>query len=167
MRENRLSGLKSGVWKRSMGRLLRHRQPKGPATDKHPLNHRATPRLHGRLTLVSCEEKSAESQQAPSPQPVPLPGRPLTSLPSPEDAKGQKCLNITGRVAGEFHPRALTEPGREALASSGSYDPASGSAPRVHSTNSVGDRRATRPGQWAEARAARELLGCIVFILLC
>jgi hypothetical protein len=46
MRENRPSGLKRGVWKRSTGQLLRHRQPKGPATDKQPLNHRATPRLH-------------------------------------------------------------------------------------------------------------------------
>ena len=30
MRENRLSGLTSGAWKRGKERLLRHRQTKGP-----------------------------------------------------------------------------------------------------------------------------------------
>jgi hypothetical protein len=30
----------------SMARLVRHRQTKGPATDRSLLNHRATPRLH-------------------------------------------------------------------------------------------------------------------------
>jgi hypothetical protein len=36
----------SGEWKRSMARLLRHRQPKGPETDRPNLNHRVTPRLY-------------------------------------------------------------------------------------------------------------------------
>ena len=46
MRENRLSGLTSGAWKRGMESLLRHRQTKGPETDKTLLNYRATPRLY-------------------------------------------------------------------------------------------------------------------------
>jgi hypothetical protein len=46
MRENRLSGLTSGAWKRGMESLLRHRQTKGPETDKTFLNYRATPRLY-------------------------------------------------------------------------------------------------------------------------
>jgi len=40
------SGSMSGVWKRSMVRLVRHRQPKGSETDRLNLNHRATPRLY-------------------------------------------------------------------------------------------------------------------------
>jgi len=46
MRENRMSGLTSGMWKRSMARLVRHRQTKGAATDGPSLNHRATSRLY-------------------------------------------------------------------------------------------------------------------------
>ena len=46
MREIRPSGSMSGVWKRSMVGLVRHRQTKGPETDRPNLNHRATSRLH-------------------------------------------------------------------------------------------------------------------------
>src|SRR5215469_3990871 len=40
------SGSMSGMWKRSMVRIVRHRQTKGPATDRPNLTHRATSRLH-------------------------------------------------------------------------------------------------------------------------
>jgi len=46
MREICKSGSMSGEWKRSMAGLVRHRQPKGPETDRPRLNHRATPRLY-------------------------------------------------------------------------------------------------------------------------
>ena len=46
MRQIRTSGLMSGTWKRSMARLLRHRQAKAPETDKLSLHHRATSRLY-------------------------------------------------------------------------------------------------------------------------
>ena len=36
----------SGRWKRSMVALVRHRQTKGPATDRLDLRHRATSRLY-------------------------------------------------------------------------------------------------------------------------
>jgi hypothetical protein len=36
----------SGEWKRGTARLVRHRQTKGPATDRPTLINRATPRLY-------------------------------------------------------------------------------------------------------------------------
>ena len=52
MREIRPSGSMSGEWKRGMARLLRHRRPKGPGTDRPSLNHRATPRLYLTASFV-------------------------------------------------------------------------------------------------------------------
>jgi hypothetical protein len=46
MRSKRLSGSMSGEWKRGMARLVRHRQTKGPGTDRPSLNNRVTPRLY-------------------------------------------------------------------------------------------------------------------------
>jgi hypothetical protein len=42
----RRSGSMSGKWKRGMARLVRHRQPKGPATAWPRLIYRATSRLY-------------------------------------------------------------------------------------------------------------------------
>jgi hypothetical protein len=42
----RLSGSTSGMWKRSMAWIVRHRQTKEPGTDRPSLNHRATSRLY-------------------------------------------------------------------------------------------------------------------------
>src|ERR1700676_3380649 len=41
-----LSASTCGMWKRSMVRIVRHRQPKGPATDRPNLTHRAKFRLY-------------------------------------------------------------------------------------------------------------------------
>ena len=46
MREIRTSGSMSGMWKRSMVRIMRHRRTKGPETDRPDLTHRATSRLY-------------------------------------------------------------------------------------------------------------------------
>jgi len=52
MRKIRTSGLRSGTWKRSRAGLLRHRQTKGPETDRLHLNHRATSRLYTMYSLL-------------------------------------------------------------------------------------------------------------------
>src|SRR5215471_5859111 len=51
MPETGTSGSMSGMWKRSKVRIVRHRQTKGPATDRPNLTHRATSRLHH----LACE----------------------------------------------------------------------------------------------------------------
>jgi hypothetical protein len=52
MREIRLSGSMSGMWKRSRVNLVRHRQTKEPGTDRGHLNHRATSRLYRLISTV-------------------------------------------------------------------------------------------------------------------
>jgi len=56
MRESRTSGSMSGTWKRGRVELLRHRQTKGPATDRLYLNHRATSRLYPITLLCSFSD---------------------------------------------------------------------------------------------------------------
>jgi len=46
MREIRTSGSMSEKWRRSTAANMRHRQPKGPATARLSLTHRATSRLY-------------------------------------------------------------------------------------------------------------------------
>jgi len=46
MPEMSTSGSMSGVWKRGMVRIVRHRQPKGSAPARLNLHHRVTPRLY-------------------------------------------------------------------------------------------------------------------------
>jgi len=62
MRENRTSGSMSGRWKRSMVTLVRHRQPKAPATDRPRLNHRATSRLY--ISIVRPAHRSRHAPRA-------------------------------------------------------------------------------------------------------
>jgi hypothetical protein len=51
MREMCMSGSTSGMWKRGMAWIVRHRQTKEPDTDRPNLNHRATSRLYKCLTF--------------------------------------------------------------------------------------------------------------------
>ena len=58
MRENCLSGSTSGMWKRSMVRIMRHRLTKGPETARPDLTHRATSRLYRKLDYVRIGHKN-------------------------------------------------------------------------------------------------------------
>ena len=49
----RMSGSMSGMWKRGTVWIMRHRQTKGPDTDRPDLNNRATSRLYSLLCLTS------------------------------------------------------------------------------------------------------------------
>jgi hypothetical protein len=54
----RLSSSTSGMWKRGMVWIVRHRQTKEPDTDRPNLNHRATSRLHHfRCTLETVAQR--------------------------------------------------------------------------------------------------------------
>jgi hypothetical protein len=64
MREIRQSGSMSGRWKRSMVELVRHRQTKGPVTDRLVLNHRATSRLYIPFANVSWQSLPIRSRSA-------------------------------------------------------------------------------------------------------
>ena len=52
VREIRTPGSMSGIWKRGTVRLVRHRQTKGPGTDRPSLNYRARSRLYRSLRRV-------------------------------------------------------------------------------------------------------------------
>src|SRR5512135_3351322 len=54
----------SGMWKRSTAKLLRHRQPKGPATDRPSLNHRVTSRLYivAATAMLGCPPKDKKER---------------------------------------------------------------------------------------------------------
>jgi transposase len=81
----------SGEWKRSKARLVRHRRPKGPATDRPNLNHRATPRLY---TFRFPEAKDGRVAVTPAEMAALLEGIDLTrarrlprdSRPAPQPA---------------------------------------------------------------------------------
>src|SRR3954470_10910335 len=86
MRENRPSGSMSGEWKRGTARLLRHRRPKGPETDRLSLHHRATPRLY-HLRSDYFHHPTLRQELEPLLLVAPLDDRqlPPTSRPHPVD----------------------------------------------------------------------------------
>src|SRR5271167_4968265 len=53
-----MSGSMSGMWKRGTVWIMRHRQTKGPDTDRSDLNNRVTSRLYSRLGLARPQQLS-------------------------------------------------------------------------------------------------------------
>src|ERR1019366_9782259 len=96
VREIRTHGSTSGVWKRGMVRLLRHRQTKGPEIDRLNLNHRATPRLHGQL--------------APNPSRTELSAKPTR-------------LAVQNRVPGGWHANSSSQGFKVGLMRGAAHDP--------------------------------------------
>jgi len=70
MREIRPSGSMSGKWKRSTVKLVRHRQTKGPETDRLNLNHRATSRLYSPPIGIPARLSSRFSRNEPDAAPT-------------------------------------------------------------------------------------------------
>src|ERR1035438_5446986 len=60
-----MSGSMSGMWKRGTVWIMRHRQTKGPDTDRPDLNNRATSRLYSLPGLVSGRVASVEYRNHP------------------------------------------------------------------------------------------------------
>ena len=65
MREICMSGSMSGMWKRSTVRIMRHRQTKGPGTDRD-LTHRATSRLYPVLRFLGYFRIAGDSTTIPT-----------------------------------------------------------------------------------------------------
>ena len=96
MREIRTSGSMSGEWERSKVRLLRHRQPKGPGTDRPTLNHRTTPRLHSDATR--SPRRGLDALATLWHRTVARSGRAYPSFPAPRPrlAKGRRASVFPG-----------------------------------------------------------------------
>ena len=77
--------------------------------------------------------------------------------PKPRVGGGRARPGMSSGVSsgGELAPLRPPRTGRETLASSGSYTPASGRTPCRHRTNRSGSRRAMRPSQCIAARSRR------------
>jgi hypothetical protein len=62
-----MSGSMSGMWKRGMVRIMRHRQTKEPETDRPYLNNRVTSRLYAFGVATQYRIRSAAHAMAGRP----------------------------------------------------------------------------------------------------
>ncbi len=95
-----------------MARLVRHRQPKGPATDRPHLNHRATSRLYNLISVAVGHQLTAISQSGATA--ARTSSAPRTSPPSSPNEVTEMCAAF--KIQNSRRPatmlRAITHPWR-------------------------------------------------------
>ena len=139
--------------RRSRRAIVEFEQPAEPRTPTNPARDRAD---RWRARRSSRSSVPCDSVRCDSARRTPRIARRKCRSPiGISRSRHSSLIDRTSRVAGGIAPLRPHRTGRETLASSGSYNPASGFTPSCHRTKSCGSRRAMRPSQCMDARSRR------------